>query len=118
MISEQRLILLCDLETKVDKETGDRKKIVVNARRVIGKKSLVGVQTQQLAQMQNMNFQYSILIDKMFYKEQKYLFVDGKTYLIRTVTPAPLDKDCKLNVELLNDTDIENAVKEYLGYDI
>lgn len=114
MISEQRLILLCDLDTKVDKETGDRKKIVVNARRIIGKKSLVGVQTQQLAQMQNMNFQYSIVIDKMFYKEQKYLFVDGKTYLIRTVTPAKLDKDCKLNVELLNDADIDNAIKEYL----
>jgi len=118
MISKKKLILLCDLENQVDAETGDRKKVVVHARKVIGSKELVGVQTQILSQLQNMNFQYSIVIDRMFYDDQKYLYIDNKVYVISSITNATLDKDCKLNVSILQDADIENAIKEYLKDDI
>ena len=118
MISKKKLILLCDLENQVDLETGDRKKVVVHARKVIGSKELVGVQTQILSQLQNMNFQYSIVIDRMFYDDQKYLYIDNKVYVISSITNATLDKDCKLNVSILQDADIENAIKEYLKDDI
>lgn len=118
MISKKKLILLCDFENTVDAETGDRKKVVVNARKIIGSKELVGVQTQILSQLQNMSFQYSIIIDRMFYNDQKYLYIDGKVYVISSITNASLDKDCKLNVSVLQDVDIENAVKEYLENDI
>ena len=118
MISRKKLILLCDFESKVDYETGNRVKKVVNARKVIGSKELVGVNTQILSQLQNMTFNYSIVIDRMFYNDQKYLYIDGKVYVISSIAPASKDKDCKLNVSVLDDKDIENAIKEYLENDI
>ena len=50
----------------------------------------------------------------MFYNDQKYLYIDGKVYVISSIAPASKDKDCKLNVSVLDDKDIENAIKEYL----
>ena len=47
MFLEQRLVLLCDIDSQIDIETGDRKKTVVHVSKVIGKKNLAGVQTQQ-----------------------------------------------------------------------
>ena len=55
MISKKKLILLCDFESTTDYETGNRVKKVVNARRVIGSKELVGVTTQIRAQLRNMS---------------------------------------------------------------
>ena len=115
MFSEQRLILLCDIDSVVDAETGDRKKVVAHAHKVIGRKNLAGVQTQQLGQLQNMAFQYSIEIDKMFYQNQRFVWMENALYEIKTLTPAKLPKDCKLNVVALEDEDIENAVREFLG---
>ena len=118
MISKKKLILLCDFESTVDYETGNRVKKVVNARKVIGSKELVGVNTQILSQLQNMTFSYSIVIDRMFYNDQKYIYIDDKVYTINSIAPATLNKDCKLNVSILDDKDIENAIKEYLENDI
>ncbi len=115
MFSEQRLILLCDIDSVVEAETGDRKKVVVQAHKVIGRKNLAGVQTQQLGQLQNMAFQYSIEIDKMFYQNQRFLWMENALYEIKTLTPAKSPKDCRLNVVALEDKDIENAVREFLS---
>lgn len=115
MFSEQRLVMLCDVDTLQDEETGDRRKVVVHALKVIGKKSLAGVQTQQLGQLQNMTFQYTIEIDKMYYQGQKYLWLENGLYEVKTLTPAKLPKDCKLNIVKLDDKDVENAIREYLS---
>ena len=115
MFSEQRLLMLCDIDTSIDEETGDRKKVVVHANKVIGKKSLAGVQTQQLGQLQNMTFQYTIEIDKMYYQGQKYLWLENGLYEVKTLTPAKLPKDCKLNIVKLEDADVEKAIREYLS---
>ena len=114
MFSEQRLVMLCDVDTLQDEETGDRKRVVVHAHKLIGKKNLAGVQTQQLGQLQNMTFQYTIEIDKMYYQGQKYLWLENGLYEIKTITPAKLPKDCKLIVVRLDDADVENAIREYL----
>ena len=118
MFSNKRLVVICDMTSTIDAETGDRKKVVANATKVISNKTLVGIQTQQLAQSQGMNFQYSVEIDRMFYKEQKYLYMENKLYEIKNVSPAKLPKDCKLNVVVLNDENIENAIKEWLNGNI
>ena len=115
MFSEQRLVMLCDVDTIQDEETGDRKRVVVHALKVIGKKNLAGVQTQQLGQIQNMTFQYTIEIDKMYYQGQKYLWLENGLYEVKTLTPAKLPKDCKLNIVKLKDADVENAIREYLS---
>ena len=64
MISKKKLILLCDFESTVDYETGNRVKKVVNARKVIGSKELVGVNTQILSQLQKMTKNIFILMAK------------------------------------------------------
>lgn len=114
MFSEQRLILLCDIDSIIDEATGDRKRVVVHTNKVIGKKNLAGVQTQQLGQLQNMTFQYAVEIDKMYYQNQKYLWLENGLYEVKTLTPAKAPKDCKLLVVKLEDADVENAIKEYL----
>ena len=116
MFSEQRLVMLCDVDTLQDEETGDRKRVVVHAIKLIGKKNLAGVQTQQLGQLQNMTFQYTIEIDKMYYQGQKYLWFENGLYEVKTLTPAKLPKDCKLNIVKLDDADVENAIREYLKW--
>ena len=115
MFTSKRLIVICDMSSITDAETGDRKRVVVNGVKVISNKTLVGVQTQQLAQSQGMNFQYSVEIDRMFYKEQKYLYMEDRLYEIKNVSPAKLPKDCKLNVVVITDEDIEGAIKEWLN---
>lgn len=115
MFSEQRLVMLCDIDTSIDEETGDRKKVVVHAHKIMGRKNLAGVQTQQLGQLQNLNFLYSIEIDKMYYQNQKYLWLENGLYEVKTLTPAKLPKDCKLNIVKLEDADVENAIREYLS---
>jgi hypothetical protein len=114
MFSELKQVMLCDINSVVDKDTGDRKKTVVNSLKFVGRKNLAGVQTQQLGQLQNMSFQYTIEIDKMFYQGQKYLWFENSLYEVKTLTPAKLPKDCKLNIVKLEDADVENAIREYL----
>ena len=108
MISNKKLIILCDFTSIQDEETGDRLKVIANVKKVMGDKELAGVNTQMLAQMQDMTF------NRMFYKDQKYLYIDNTLYKIQSVTPAKLPKDCKLNVSEFHDENIENAIKEWL----
>lgn len=118
MYNNKKYIVICDLESTQDDETGDRVISIQNGRKIIAQKDFVGVTTQTLAQMQNMVFDYSITVDRMFYNEQKYLYMDSKLYKIQTVAPAKLNKDCKLNVVKFHDVDIENAIEEWLENDI
>ena len=115
MFSEQRLVMLCDIDTIIDEETGDRQKVVVHAYKVIGRKNLAGVQTQQLGQLQNMTFQYTIEIDRMYYQNQKYIWFENGLYEVKALAPTKEPKDCKLLVVKLEDADVENAIKEYLS---
>ena len=52
------------MTSKQDEETGDRVRVVSNGKIIVGDKTLVGVNTQTLAQLQNMNF--NSLIAKLF----------------------------------------------------
>lgn len=115
MFSTKRLVVLCDMSSIQDEVTGDRVRVVANAKKIIGDKQLVGVNTQTLAQLQNMNFNYSIEVDRMFYNDQKYLYTNSKLYKIQNVTPARLPHNCKLNVSELEDENIKTAIEEWLN---
>lgn len=115
MQSNKRLVILCDMTSIQDEETGDRLRVVTNARKVVGSKQLVGINTQTLAQMQNMNFNYTIEIDRMFYKDQKYLYIDNKLYKIQNISPAKLPQNCKLQISELQDEDIKDAIERWLN---
>lgn len=115
MFTKKKLIVLCDMQSVQDDTNGDRTITVANARKIIGDKDLVGIQTQTLAQMQDMVFNYSITIDRMFYNEQKYLYTNGKLYKIQSASPAKHPKDCKLNVIEFADADIKTAIERWLN---
>ena len=118
MFTNKRLILICDITSTQDEETGDRIRVVSNAKKIMGNKELTGVNTQMLAQMQDMTFNYSIVVDRMFYKDQKYLYIDNTLYKIQSVSPAKVPKDCRLNVSEFHDENIEKAIKEWLNESI
>ena len=115
MFSNKVMVAICDIKTETDPTTLDKTKTVDNARKVVCEKELVGVQTQQLAQSQNMNFRYSIVVDRMFYNNQKYLYLENELYKIETVTPGKLPKDCKLIVSVFEDEDIKYAIEAWLN---
>lgn len=115
MQSNKRLVIICDMTSIQDEETGDRLRVVTNVRKIVGSKQLVGINTQTLAQMQNMNFNYTIEIDRMFYKDQKYLYIDNKLYKIQNITPGKLPQNCKLQVSELQDEDIKSAIERWLN---
>ena len=114
MFTKKRLIVICDMGSVQSDETGDRTRKVVNGRKIIADKDLVGLNTQTLAQMQDMVFNYSITIDRMYYNEQKYLYTNNKLYKIQNVSPAKQPKDCKLNVVEFNDETIKSAIERWL----
>ena len=115
MFSSKKMVVICDIGSVQNNDTGDRVRSVVNGRKVICDKNLVGIQTQTLAQIQGMAFNYSITIDRMFYNEQKYLYIDGKLYKIQSASPAKLAKDCKLNVVEFYDETIVDAIQRWLA---
>ena len=107
MFTNKRLLVLCDIGSIQDAETGDRTRIVVNGKKIIGDK--------QLAQLQNMTFNYTIEIDRIFYQDQKYLYVNKKLYKIQNVSPAKQPHTCKLNVSEFNDENIQQAIERWLN---
>lgn len=114
MLSNKKFLILCDLLSSIDVNSGDRRRKVINAKQVVGEKLYVGILTQQLAQSQNTVFQYSIEIGKIYFNEQKYLFMDGQVYEIRNISPAKSLENCKLNVVKIVDEDILKAIKEWV----
>ena len=111
MFSTKKRVIICDVTTTPNATTLNRTWTVSNARAVICDKNLVGIQSQQLASLQNLVFNYSIEIDRMFYNEQKYLYVDNALFTIQSVSPAKQPQNCKLNVMALNDTEIKTAIE-------
>lgn len=108
------MVVICDISSRTDPETLDKTKVVENASKVICDKELVGVYTQQLAQAQNISFKYSLIVDKMFYGNQKYLYMENDLYKIETITQGKHPKDCKLIVSALQDEDIKRAIETWL----
>lgn len=83
MFNLVRYLVVCNLITETDPKTGDKMKSVIDGKIYICNKDLVGVQVQQLAQSQNMIFNNSLEIDRMFYNEQKYCYCDNNLYEIK-----------------------------------
>lgn len=115
MFSNKHRVVICDMTSITDPETLDKTRTVDNAKKIVCEKDLVGVQTQQLGQSQNMLFKYSLTVDRMFYNNQKYVYLDGELYKVETVTPAKKPKDCKLIVSAFQDLDIKNAIESWLN---
>lgn len=118
MFSTKKVLIICNLSSVIDPETGNRKKSVVDGKIIICDKDLVGLQTQQLAQSQNMLFSNSLEIDRMHYNEQKYCYIDGNLFEIKTLTKGSKTHLMKLNVIVNNDAEIKQLVEEWINANI
>lgn len=114
MFSLRKFIILCNLTAETDAETGDKKKSVVDGQIYICDKDLVGVQVQQLAQSQNMIYNNSLEIDRMFYSEQKYCYCDNQLYEIKGIGKGSKQHLMKLNVVKNDDAEIKQIVEEWM----
>lgn len=115
MFSSVKMCVLADLKSVQDEETGDRTQVVANAKKIICSQELVGVQTQLLAQSQNMIYSWSIELDRMYYQSQKYLYIDEQVYEIKGITKSIKPHLCKLNVVANNDSQVKTVIEEWLN---
>lgn len=115
MVSGIKYVVIADIESVVDKETGDRYKGVSNGKQLALNVELVGVQTAQLGQAQGVNLSYSVEIPRIQYNNEKYCYFDNQLYEVSSITKAKLPTNMLLNVAKLDDVDIENAIREWLN---
>ena len=118
MFSLIRWLVLFNITTETDAETGDKTKSVIDGKICTCEKDLVGLQVQQLAQSQNMIFNNSLEIDRMFYNEQKYCYCDNTLYEIKWVGKGSKPYLMKLNVVKNEDAEIKQVIEEWINANI
>lgn len=118
MFSLVRCLVIFNIMSETDAETGDKVKSVVDGKVCICEKDLVGLQVQQLAQSQNMIFNNSLEIDRMFYNEQKYCYCDNNLYEIKGVGKGSKPHLMKLNVIKNDDAEIKQVIREWIDANI
>lgn len=114
MITGKKLVVIADVESVFDVETGDRSKQVTHGNKIVATVELVGVQTAQLGQSQGVNLLYSVEIPRIQYKNEKYCFWEDQVYVISTIGKAKSPTNMLLNVAKLDDDDIEQAIRNWL----
>lgn len=115
MLTKKRFLALVDIDTTIDATNGDRTLTVTNGQKIICKKDLVGLQTQQFGQTIGAIFSSSLEIDRTFYNNQKYCYVDSKLYEIKSIGKAKLEKDMLLNVVEIVNSKITTAITNWLA---
>lgn len=118
MFSLVRYLVICNLTTETDAETGDKIKSAIDGKICICNKDLVGLQVQQLAQSQNMIFNNSLEIDRMYYNEQKYCYCDNQLYEIKGISKGSKPYLMKLNVVKNDDAEIKKVIEEWTNANI
>lgn len=113
MLTGNKIYILANIESVQNLETGDREKKVSCAKILVNKVELVGVNTAQLGQIQGFNLSYSVMIPRVLYDQEKFLFCDGELYEVKTLGKAKESRDMLLNVQKLEDTAIKKAIKEW-----
>ena len=107
MLTGIKKYILANVESVQNAENGDRTKRVTDAM------ELVGIQTAQLVQIQGFTLSFSVEIPRIMYTSEKYLYLDGQLYEVKTIGKARNASDMLLHVQKLNDPEIKKAVEEW-----
>ena len=113
MVNGKKVVVIVDISTDVD-ENCDRNPIVSRGKKLIAKVDLVGVQTLQLGQAQNVKLSYAIDIPRLQFDNEKYCYIDDQLYEISTITKAKEPTHLLLNVAKIENFEIANAIKNWL----
>lgn len=115
MRTNPKRYVLADVSAVQDKATGDRVKRVTKAKALVNVVDLVGVNTAQMGQVQGFTLSYSVEIRRVFYKNEKFLYFDGRLYEVKTITKAKNPVNMLLNVQALDDPEVSTAIKEWIN---
>ena len=115
MITGKKMVVLADIKSVLDPNTGDRVKAVEHAKKLVSTVELVGVQTAQLGQSQGFNLAYSVIVNRVHYSNEKYLYFDNTLYEIKSISKAKSPTEMLLNVQRLTDGEIKDAIEKWLN---
>lgn len=115
MLTGKKAVAIVDIDTVKDPDTGDRKSVV--SRGIYGTYTveLVGVNTAMLGQSQGFNLSYSVILPRINYNNEKYVYFDGELYEVKTLSKAANVNDMTLNVQKLTDADKAAIIKEWIA---
>ena len=114
MTTNPKICIFANVESIQDKETGDRVKRVVSANRFVCNVDIVGVNTAQLGQIQGFTLAYSVEIMRTLYKKEKFVYIDGVLYEVKTFGKAKSKMNMLLNVQEVKDPETTTAVEAWL----
>ena len=114
LLTGRKQVILADVESEQDAETGDRKKKATKARVLAAIVELVGVNTAQVGQVQGFRLTNSIEIDRMQYSGEKYVYCDGILCAVGTLSKARTAEKMLLNIAETNDAAVKNAIEEWM----
>lgn len=114
MLTGKKAVAIVDIDTVKDPDTGDRKSVV--SRGIYGTYTveLVGVNTAMLGQSQGFTLSYSVILPRINYNREKYVYFDGDLYEVKTLSKATSPTDMLLNVQELTDTEKKSAIEEWI----
>lgn len=105
-------IILADVESVQNDETGDREKRVQRAKAFACPVDLVGVTTAQIGQSQGFRLSQSIEFPKYIYHDEKFIYFNGNLYEVKMLTKAKSPANVLLNVQALQDETVKKAVED------
>ena len=115
MLTGNKRVVLADVSaSQQDAKTGDRSKKVTNAKAIACTVELVGVNTAQLGQMQGFTLSFSIIVPRVQYASEKYLYFDKAAYEIKTFGKAKSESEMLLNVQKCDDKAVQAAIEEWI----
>lgn len=115
MITGKKMVVLADIKSVLDPNTGDRVKAVEHAKKIVSTVELVGVQTAQLGQSQGFNLAYSVIVNRVHYSNEKYLYFDNTLYEIKSISKAKSPTEMLLNVQRITDGETKSAIERWLN---
>lgn len=115
MLTGKKAVAIVDIDTVKDPDTGDRKSVV--SRGIYGTYTveLVGVNTAMLGQSQGFTLSYSVILPRINYNREKYVYFDDKLYEVKTLSKAKKVNEMTLNVQELTDSDKKTAIEEWIA---
>lgn len=115
MLTGKKAVAVVDIDTVKDTETGDRKDTVTRGIYGTYTVELVGVNTAMLGQSQGFNLSYSVILPRINYNNEKYVYFDDELYEVKTLSKAANANDMTLNVQKLTDADKATVIKEWIA---
>lgn len=115
MITGKKAVAIVDIDTVKNVETGDRESVVSGGVYGTYTVELVGVNTAMLGQSQGFNLSYSVILPRINYGGEKYVYFDDNLYEVKTLSKAKKVNEMTLNVQELTDRDKKTAIEEWIS---